>query len=319
MSVPLLQNYGPDNVDEILTLTMANLMPGIKDNIFKENTALGWLYKNAKKGLKGGASISHGLHYGLNNTAQSYSRYDILNVTPQNNFTRDQWVWKQYSVSVSIDGFSERINNGDQKIDDVMEEKRKEAEFSIKDLLERHTFAASPGALDLRSLPVIVLDSGTEGSVNGTTSSWWQSQVLAAGSWASGVGRSKLTTMVNTISKINPVGNPEVLLSDQTSYEAYEATLVSQYRYMDDTPDIGAKKLAFKEIPWIWSVQGTSGVIYCLTSDAIYLNVHEDTDFKVGPFIQPYNQDAKTAKILWMASLNTSNRRKLGKTTANAA
>lgn len=320
MAAPTLLNYGPGNVDETLTLTMTNLIPGIKDNVFKENTALGWLYGAAKQKKKGGTSLSHGLRYGRNTTAQSYQRYDILDTTPQDNLTRDQWDWKQYAVSVSIDGFTERIANaGQYAIENAIEEKKEEAEMSLKTLLEQDIFAAAPGSKSLRSLPTIVLASGTEGQINGTTSTWWQATVTAGGSWAGGIGRASLVTNMNTISKLNPVGMPEMLISDQTSYEAYESTMIAQYRYTDNSPDIGAKKLLFKEVPWIWSVQATSGVIYVLHSKAIEFVVNSDTDFTVTQFVKPANQDARVAQILFAATLATGIRRKLGKTTGNAA
>jgi len=320
MAPPLNLTYGVGNVDESLTLAWTNLMPGIKDNIFNENTALGWVYGTAKTTKKGGVALSHGLHYGRNNTAQSYSRYDQLNITPQDNLTRDQWAWKQYAVTSSIDGFTDRIaGKGEWAIEDALDEKKTEAEMSIKDLLEQDIFKASPGTNDLRSLPLIVLNSGTEGQINGTTQTWFQSVVNAAGSWQAGLGRTALTNTINTIAKRNPGGNPEYLLSDQTSYEAYEGTLVTQYRYTSNTPDIGAKKLTFKEIPWDFSVQATSGVIYVLTSKALKFYVNADTDFITTPWVKPANQDAKVCQILFAAALTTCYRRKLGKTTGNAA
>ena len=320
MAPPTLLTYGPSNIDETMTLAWSNMIPGIKDQVFNENSALGWLYGTAKDKKRGGTSISHGVHYGANNTAQSYSRFGQLSVTPQDNLTRDQWPWKQYSCSVSIDGFTERIaGKGEWALEDAMDEKREEAEMSLKDLLERDIFKASPGTDDLRSLPNIILASGTEGQINGSTSTFWQSSVGTAGSWAAGVGRTTLTNTCNTVAKRNPIGMPDALLSDQTSIEAYEGTLVTQYRYTDGKPDIGATKLMFKEIPWLWSVQATSGVIYILHSKAIKFYVNTDTDFVTTPFVKPANQDAKVAQILFAAALTTCYRRKLGKTTANAA
>lgn len=223
-------------------------------------------------------------------------------------------------MSAAIDGFTERIaGKGQYAIEDALQEKKDEAEMSIKDLLERDIFKANPGTDDLRSLPKLVLDSGTEGQINGTTNTWFTSVVSASGSWGSGIGRSTATNVANTLAKRNPGGMPEVILSDQTSVEAYEGSLTSQYRYMTQSPDIGAMKLAFKEIPWIWSVQATSGVMYFLHSKAIKFYVNADTDFVTTEWVKPANQDAKVSQILFAAALATCYRRKLGKTTSNAA
>jgi hypothetical protein len=320
MTAPRLGTYGPDNVDETLTLAMANMIPGIKDNIFNDNTALGWLYSTAKERKRGGASLSHAIHYGKSTAGGSYSRYGTMNIDPQDNLTRDQWPWKQYYYTVAIDGFTERIaGKGEWALEDALQEKRDEAENSLKDDLEGDIFAAVPASDDLRSLPTIVLNSGTEGQINGTTNSWWQSAVVTGGSWASGVGRAQLTNLCNTISKRQPSGPAEVLISDQTSVEAYEGTLTAQYRYTTNKADIGLTKLLFKEIPWMWSVQATSGVIYALHSDAIKFYVNSDTDFIFTGFMKPANQDAKVGQILFAAALTTCVRRKLGRSNSNAA
>lgn len=320
MAAPTLLTYGPGNVDETLTLAMTNMIPGIKENIFNENTALGWMYSTAKERKRGGASLSHGIHYAKSTAGGSYSRYSQMNVTPQDNLTRDQWPWKQYYWTVSIDGFTERIaGKGEWAIEDALQEKRDEAENSLKDELEGDIFAASPGSDDLRSLPNIVLASGTEGQINGTTQSWWQSVVNAAGSWAAGVGRTQLVSTINTVSKRQPIGMPDALISDQTSIEAYESTVVPQYRFQGGKADTGMTTLTFKEIPWKWSVQATSGVIYVLSSNALKFYVNSDTDFIFTGFMKPANQDAKIGQILFAAALTTCVRRKLGKTTANAA
>lgn len=320
MTAPNLLTYGPGNVDETLTLAMTNMIPGIKDAIFNDNTFLGWAYSTAKERKRGGASLSHGIHYAKSNAGGSYSRYGAMNTTPQDNLTRDQWPWKQYYWTVSIDGFTERIaTKGEWAIEDALQEKRDEAENSLKDQLEVDLFKASPGSDDLRSLPVIVLGSGTEGQINGTTSSWHQSAVVTGGSWAAGVGRTQLTNLCNTISKRQPTGPAEILVSDQVSMEAYEASLVSQYRYMANKADIGLTKLLFKEIPWIWSVQATSGVIFALHSDAYKFYVNSDTDFIFTGFMKPANQDAKVGQILFAAASTTCVRRKLGRSNSNVA
>lgn len=320
MAAPVLLNYGPGNVDETLTLAWSHMIPGIKDNVFNVNTALGWFYSTGKDSIKGGASISHGIQYGGNAGASSYSRYEILSADPVDGLTRDQWTWKQYQVPVTIDGFTERTaGGGDKAIADALQTKKTQSENALRSLLEGDIYKASPGANDLRSLPNIVAASGTEGQINGTTNSWWQSAVVTAGSWDAGVGRTQLVNVINTVSKRNPEGMPNVLLSDQTSFEAYEAITVPQMRFSSTTVDTGVTKATFKEIPWLWSVQATSGVIYVLHKDAIKFYVDGNTDFLTTPFQTAELQDAKVSRIFLTACLAAPIRRKLGRSNSNAA
>jgi hypothetical protein len=321
MAAPLTQSAGPGNIDELLTTSLVNLIPGIRDTVFKSNPVLEWLYKGKNKmRVRGGVSLSHGILYGANTTAQSYTRYQQLNVDPQDGLTRDQWNWAQYAVTVAIDGFSERIANaGSSKIADIVDEKKSQAEESLSLLLEQHLFAASPGATDIRSLPSIVANSGTEGQISATGNTWWQSQIKSGGAFST-QGISDLTNLVNTISIQNPSGLPEMLVSDQLSFEYYEKTQTGNIRYVDERmADAGFSNLKFKGIPWTWSPQATAGVIYALHSGALEFAVNSDTDFLVKPFVDAINADSRVSKILLACALMTGNRRKLGKVTGITA
>lgn len=285
MAAPTLQSYGPGNVDELLTTSMVNMIPGIRDNIFKSNPIFKWLYEGkggGKMRKKGGAALSHGVLYATNSTAQSYQRYDTLDTTPQDGLTRDQWQWAQYAVTVTVDGFTERVANaGDSKLEDILEAKKMQAEESLALLLEQHIFASGPGSKDIRSLPKIVLGSGTEGGINGSTSTWWTSQVTASGSFAA-QGRSDLTSTWNTVSVQNPIGGPEMIVSAQADFQYYESSLVAQERFTDNKMvDIGIENLKFKATPWTWSPQASSGTIYLLHSKGLEFIVNSDTDFLV--------------------------------------
>lgn len=315
MAAPLLQTYGPANIDETLTGTLVNMRPGIKDNIFNANPALRWFKGTGRVTIRGGPSISHGIMYGTNSTAKAYSRYGQLDVTPQNGLTRDQWVFKQYSASITIDGFTTRTNRGEEEIVDLLDTKRTQAEESLSLKLEQDLFASSTATDSFESLAVIVLASGTVGDINGTTNTWWQSLVTASGSWPL-QGRKDVQTAINTISLRNPVGKPSVLISDQTSVEAYQASVVPHLRISDTRlADLGVPNITFDGIAWFWSPQATSGVIYLLNERSINLYVNSATDMITTKFVTPVNQDAGTAHILFMGATATGNRRKLGKLT----
>lgn len=322
MPAPILQTAGPGNIDEILTSSLVNLIPGIRDTVFKSNPVLEWLYKGKNKmKLRGGASLSHGILYGTNTTAQSYQRFDLLDTSPIDGLTRDQWNWAQYAVTVSIDGFSERIANaGASKIFDIVDEKKSQAEESLSLLLEQHLFAASPGTKDLRSLATIVATTGTEGQISPTGNTWWQAQTKSSGAFST-QGISDLTTLTNSIAIQNPAGLPEMYVSDQTVFEYYEKTQSGLIRYTgDDRSGDGAfTNLRFKGVPWTWSPQATAATIYALHSDALEFAVNTDTDFLVKPFVDSISADSRVSKILLACALMTGNRRKLGKMTAITA
>jgi hypothetical protein len=323
MSAPVTQSFGPGNVDELLTTSWYNLIPGIRDNVFKVNPVLNFFYQGkygGKMRKRGGVSLSHGEIYAINDTAQSYQRYDTLSMTPQDGMTRDNWPWAQYAATVTIDGFTERVANaGDSKIEEILETKKMQAEESLNLKLEQHMFAGTPGPKDIQSLPAIIASSGTIGSINGTTNTWWASTSTTSGSFAA-QGRSDLTALCNTLSMLNPAGMPEMLISSQSEFQYYESSLVSQERFnTNKLADIGIKNLEFKGIPWTWSPQATTGTIYAIHSGGLEFIVNTDTDFIATPFVTPTNQDAKTSKLLLACCMTSGNRRKLGKLTSVTA
>lgn len=314
MAAPKLQTAGPANIDELLTTTLVNMRPGIRDNVFKSNTVFDWLYKKNKVKVRGGASISHGVLYGTNTTARSYQRYETLDTTPVDGLTRDQWSWAQYAVSVSIDGFTERVaNKSEAELENLMDEKKSQAEMSLNQLFEQHLFAATSGSKDIKSIPELVSTSGTVGDINGSTNTWWAAQSKSSGAFSS-QGITDLTNLYNTISIQNPVGGPEFIVSSQSEIEFYEKALVANERFTSTKEgDAGFGKVLFKSTPWVWSPQASTGTIYMLHSAGLEFIVSSDTDFITTEFVKPYNQDARTAQILVAGALVTGNRRKLGK------
>ncbi len=195
-----------------------------------------------------------------------------------------------------------------------------QAEESLSLLLEQDMFAAGAVTKHIEPMTTIVATSGTVGGINGTTATWWQAcAATASGSFAA-QGRSDLTNAWNLVSIQNPIGGPEMLVSDQASFQYYESSLVSQERFTNQkTVDIGIENLEFKGTPWTWSPQATAGVIYLLHSKGLEFIVNSDTDFLTTPFVTPTNQDARSAKILLACSLATGNRRKNAKLTGLTA
>ena len=99
---------------------------------------------------------------------------------------------------------------------------RDNALASLKEVIDQKLYAASQIGNNITPLPAIVTNSGTIGDINGTTNTWWQSQVQASGSFAAR-GLSDLRLIWDNVSVRMPAGGPDLIISDQTSYEAYEA------------------------------------------------------------------------------------------------
>ena len=126
-----------------------------------------------------------------------------------------------------------------------------------------------------------------------------------------------MRTAYNTCSKGSAGDHPDLYLTSQTNYEGFESLLTTDINYnvgMIDAQlaEVGFEAYKFKGARVMWDSYCTDAYMYILNSKYLKLYVDSKTDFITTPFIRPANQDARTAQILWMGELTTSNRSKHG-------
>ena len=166
--------------------------------------------------------------------------------------------------------------------------------------------------------------STTIGNLNQSTYTWWRNQLFNSISTTYAGFLKELRRLRNLCSK-GPGGSPDLHLTDQFSYELYEAALAASHRNPSyQTADIPFANVDFFGKPVVWDeftpdVQGgsatqssSSGTWWMLNSKFWGLKVHSETNFAPTPFVTPENQDAKTSHLLWLGAMGCSNRRKQG-------
>lgn len=316
MSVPGAQfTWGPSNVDALLSTTLAAIpKKKFADNIFTKIPLFMWFKKKAKLTVDGGANLVMPLMYGKNSTAKSYSGYGIIDTTPQEGLTAASYIWAQYAATVSISGLEDRIQNvGDKAIIKILESKVTQAEMSLADKLDIDLWASSVTGTNINTTVTLVDTTTSIGQVSKSANSWWQAQTVASGSFAAR-GLSDMRSLYNTITNQSLAkGAPDLICSDQNSYQFYEATVQPQLRYSDtDMADAGFENLRFKGATMTYDPNSPSGKMYFLSSDSLKLVTNKGTNFITTKFIQPANQDAKVAQILWAGQLASDNIRRLG-------
>lgn len=320
MSVPdTLFTYGAANVTSLIATTLSTYGKELSDNVHKAIPLFAWLANKKKVTEEGGASIIRSVVYGSNSTAAFYSSDDVLDTTIQDSFTAAQWQWRQAAASISVTGRIELQNSGKAAVIDYAKAQVDNALASLKEVIDQKCFATTQLGANITPLTDIVKASGTVGDINGTTNSWWQSTVQASGSFATR-GLSDLRTVWDALSVRMPAGGPDLIISDSTAYEAYEATLIPTIRYSDTyMGDLGFSNLKYKDAVWTWDPNSTSGVIYLLNSKALELVQNPNRLFTMSEWVKPADQDLKVAQVYWAGELTTKNRRKLGSLTSVTA
>ena len=334
------------NFDEILSSTLINWRNDGKyhDNVFKAIPSFWWIYEKMKASQQGGERIAINLQYGKNTTVGSYSRYDVIDTTPQDNQTTVYYPWAQFAGSVTIDGYSERINQGKSQIVNLLQAKVSELEGSMSEDLNRQLWQVSPGTKDILSIPSLIplapqtTDAMSPGGLSGTTKTYWRNQTSqsSGSTWKAVIVEAKhLYNLCSKGGNKNGSGAPDLAICDQNTYEHIENYMTEQERYTDS--DLGAKarsvgfeNIKFKRATLFWdemvpdaygdgttgynydSGSYTYGALYFLNTNYLEYVVMSGCDLKPQPFLKPVNQDARTSLTLHMHNLCVSARRKHG-------
>lgn len=284
-----------------------------------------WLSTQGRKIHEdGGVDIVVPLMYGLNSTVKSYSGYGILDTTPQQGMTSAKYPWKQVAGSISISRLEERQNSGKQRLINLLQAKVKQSEISMRNALNLMFYGDGTGNFnqDIFGLQLLVENGAAWGTVGGIDRSdaqntWWRNQWIGTvGSFSAAEGGSfkglnRMRTLYNNCSRGNE--HPDFAVTTQAVFEAFEATQVPNQRFVDSrVADVAFELLKFKGLILGFDSQINPGgaaadPLYMLNSAYLNWTVDVETDLITTDFIRPENQDARTAQMLLMGNLVTSN------------
>ena len=200
---------------------------------------------------------------------------------------------------------------------------------SAKDLFPLGYFLRKANATDPTT-------GGNVGNISGATYSWWRHKTGTFASASADTGNSlavavttykgmkaALHRLYNFCSRGADGTGPNIFLGDQIAYETYVNAVQDQRYYTDDKlAQIGFDNIKVRAATFIWdelvpdistgTAAITLGSVFALNTKFYKLVIDSQTDFVTTPFIEPENQTAKTAKILFMGNATVSNMRKLG-------
>lgn len=190
-----------------------------------------------------------------------------------------------------------------------------QAEMSLIESMNGDLFTDGTGnsSKDLTGLVLAIDSAGTYGNIARSTETWWSSQETAV---SGPLTIDSMRTMYNDCSKGYRKAHPDLIVTDQTEYEAYEAKLQPDMRFSDNKlADAGFENLAFKGSKMVFDEQCNDGVMYFINTEMMGLRVHKDAKFTVTDEQRPVDQDAFVKQILWMGNLVTKNSARQGKLT----
>ena len=178
---------------------------------------------------------------------------------------------------------------------------------------------------------------GNVGNIAGASESWWRHRTAVADSGSADTGNDfalNVSTYKGLVVALRRMynfagrgsgGSPNMVLMDQTTYETYENALDDKVRYTNTAmADMGFETIKLKGATCVWdeevpsiddgnaAADATDGTAFFLNTNFYKLIIDSETDIAVTPFVEPENQTAKTAKVLFMGNAVCSNLRKQG-------
>jgi len=182
------------------------------------------------------------------------------------------------------------------------------------------------------------------GNISRNTYSWWRPVTAVMDNATADTGNAfalsvttwkglhiALKRMWNHCSRGADGSGPNIVLMTQAVFEEYEAGLDDKLRYgTTKIADMGFDSIKLKGAACIWdelvpnvdegypadnasfATNDKQGTAFFLNTKFYKLVIDRQTDFVTTPFIEPENQTAKVAKILFMGNATLSNPRKVG-------
>ncbi len=300
----------------------------------------------------GGERIAQPLMYETNGSVKSYRGYEQIMVVPQDGMTTAFYPYSEVAGTITISRREERQNNGEAALLNLLEKKILQAEMSIKAAINSQlvlgtvssaTFIPGNDEKDLlplgwflRKLRATDPTSTVKvGEILAATYAWWKAQTFEASTATPGTNTAAaaVTTYKGYLNFLRKAYNtcangadgsaPNLLLATQGAYELYCNALQNQVQYTDlrlaeigfDSVKLRGSTMIYDElVPDVYTGTAaiTKGTVFFLNTKYYKLTIDRETDFITTPFVEPENQTAKTAKILFMGNATSSNQRKLG-------
>lgn len=328
-------------LDNLYTTTWQNRMPGVADNFFNATPFWWWLKEhNRMKTQRGGRFIEVNLEYASNASVSWVSKGTAVPLNDYEFLRTAQFDWRHVVANITRFGTDDQANAGQAKIMNLMNSKLDNTERSLQVEFEDRltggagtitaaTTTALAAAFD--GLTCLVADDPTAtsggngiavGGIDSTTAanSWWRNKTknMTGLSFATS-GIDWMRKVYNDASNNNSKDAPDFLLSDQWTYEQYEAAVLPYFRTENrKMADLSFDNQTYKGKPWVWTpyIEGedsdtpVGGKLYMLNTKHLSLIYDPAVWFDMTEWKPIPNQPRdRVAQIVCTCALLTDRRR----------
>lgn len=302
------------NYDSLTATTRKYYIRALADNVFNDMPTLRYFTRRARS-VPGGEKIVQPLIYAKNTARGSFRKYDVLDVSPTDEFTAAEFEWKQLYVTVTISDLEEAQNRGDLAVLNLLESKMEVARLSLRDMFSEQLWGDGTGnnGKDITGI-LAAVDDGTHvdlyGGIVRSEQPWWKAQYHDAG------GQPLTLSMVNHMITRCTDGSerPDLIVTTPELWDRLWELFQAQQRYEAvQVADTGFDKIRFRGIDVIFDRYCPEGTVWFFNTKHIQLRPHVDyRNFKDSGWKKPINQAAAVMQIFWLGNLTSSNCRRQG-------
>jgi len=321
--------FANSSISDIIATNIQSRTGELADNVTNNNALLRRLKSRGNiQTFSGGNVILEELMYNdaSTNNTNSYSGYEVLNVSQNSPISAAQFSITQYAAAISISGLEMIQNSGKAAIIDLLDGRMSVAEAQLANRLGGDIYLDGTGnaGKNLTGLAAAVPDapsSGTYGGIDRATWTFWRSTAYSGvTNGGSAVSATNIQAYMDSLAVqlIRGTDKPDLIVADNNFYKFYLQSMQSIQRVTDSGGDMagaGFASLKYYGAGMASDVvldggignDATANHMWFLNSKYIKFRPHADRNFvPIGGERQAVNQDAIVKLIGWAGNICTS-------------
>jgi len=309
-------------ITDIIATTIQSRSGELADNLTQNNAILQRLNsKGNVRPFSGGNVILEEIMYNDPNTnnANSYSGYEVLNISPDSPISAAQFKIAQYADSVTMSGLEMLQNSSKEAIIDLLDGRMQVSEARLLNRISGDLYGdgTGNGGKNLDGLGAAVSatpTTGTYGGINRANWTFWQNQITTGATSATTILAAMTAA---SIKQIRGTDKADLIVAGNTLYTYYVGALQAIQRIAaEESGAAGFASLKFYGggtsadvvLGGGYGAQETATYMYMLNTNYISFRPHKERNFvPIGGERQSINQDAIVKLYGWAGNLTTSN------------
>jgi len=321
--------FANSSISDIIATNIQSRTGELADNVTNNNALLRRLKDRGNvKTFSGGNVILQEIMYNdsTTNNTNSYSGYEVLNVSQNSPISSAQFSITQYAAAVSISGLEMIQNSGKEAIIDLLDGRMMVAEAQLANRIGADIYTDGTGnsGKNITGLGAAVPDApstGTYGGINRANYSFWRSvKYSGVTDGGSAVSASNIQSYMDSLAVqlIRGTDKPDLIVADSNYYRLYLQSMQSIQRVTDggnSTQGAGFASLKYYGAGMASDVvldggigsNATANHMWFLNTKYMMFRPHVDRNFvPIGGERQAVNQDAIVKLIGWAGNLTSS-------------